>query len=104
MIEVQYRADLDLVILGHAGQAPKGADVVCAGASTLIYALAEYLETRRDRFKGLEISLKSGLGHIVAQPTADIEREAHAAFLTAIAGYRHLANTYPEYIRFTDCR
>jgi uncharacterized protein YsxB (DUF464 family) len=104
MIDVQYRADLDLVIIGHAGQAPYGSDVVCAGASTLLYALAEYLESRRELFKSLEISLLSGLGHIMAQPTAGFEKEAHAAFLTTIAGYRHLAHAFPEYIRFTDCR
>ena len=104
MITVAYDGEYSLSINGHAGQAAHGKDVVCAGASVLLYSLAEYLESNRERCEGLEILLKSGVGRVVAHPTTDFAKEAHAAFFTAIAGYRHLANSFPEYIRFTDCR
>lgn len=40
MIEVKYDIDrLRLSVNGHAGYAPNGSDIVCAGVSTLIYTL-----------------------------------------------------------------
>lgn len=104
MINIAYDGGYSLQIDGHAGQAPKGQDLVCAGASTLLFSLAEYLERNRDRCESLHISLKSGQGCVAAHPNAEFKKEAHAAFLTVIAGYKHLAHTFPEYIRFTDCR
>lgn len=104
MIDAKYISDYELFVIGHAGQAPKGYDLICSGASTLLFSLAEYLERNRDRCESLDISHASGFGFISAQPTPEFENEAHAAFLTVIAGYEHLAHSYPKYIRFTDCR
>ena len=104
MINVAYDGGYSLKIDGHAGQADHGKDVVCAGASVLLYSLAEFIADNRERCVSLEISLKSGQGRVVAHPNAEFKKEARAAFLTAIAGYRHLVHTFPEYIRFSDCR
>ena len=40
MIEARYDSDeLILSLTGHAGYAPIGQDIVCAGVSTLVYTL-----------------------------------------------------------------
>ncbi len=45
-IRVLRRGDgLELIALGHAGQAPRGQDLVCAGVSALLYGFIAYLET-----------------------------------------------------------
>ena len=93
-----YRLELN----GHAGQAQGGRDVVCAGASVLMYALAESLEWHRDECLRLDISLEKGEGSIYVLPDTIYAAEARGAFDTAIAGYMHLANAYPKYIRFTS--
>ena len=45
-IRMTEREDgVELSARGHAGAAPRGQDVVCAGVSTLVYAFVAYLET-----------------------------------------------------------
>ena len=45
-IRVLRRGDgLELTALGHAGQAPRGQDLVCAGVSALLYGFIAHLET-----------------------------------------------------------
>lgn len=82
----------ELVVSGHAGQAPAGADVVCAGVSALV-------ET-----------LRLGMEHIVPGGTAEV-RPGHARFTfgddpaqqavvgTIVAGLADLARTYPRWVR-----
>ena len=36
---------LEISAVGHAGQAPRGQDIVCAGVSALLYGFIAYLET-----------------------------------------------------------
>ena len=36
---------------GHAKEAPRGADIVCAGASALLYTLIKYLDKLEDEFE-----------------------------------------------------
>ena len=53
MIRVRYEWDeevgrLHLSIRGHAGSAPAGRDLVCAGASMLAYTALEVLQEARD--------------------------------------------------------
>ena len=44
-IRIMRREDgLDLFAHGHAGYAPRGQDVVCAGVSALLYGFIAYLE------------------------------------------------------------
>lgn len=45
-IRVLRRGDgLELTAFGHAEQAPRGQDLVCAGISALLYGFIAYLET-----------------------------------------------------------
>ena len=45
-IRVLERDDgLEISAVGHAGVAPRGQDIVCAGVSALLYGFIAYLET-----------------------------------------------------------
>lgn len=47
MIHIQITQDesgLELFAAGHAGYAPQGQDIVCAGVSALLYGFVAYLE------------------------------------------------------------
>ena len=91
---------LRLEASGHAGYAPAGQDIVCAGASTLIQALVSLLageETAHsdawDEPEGPRLAV-----------TADPPQEAwvEGAFELAKAGFALLAERYPEHLRFAD--
>lgn len=94
MIHICYSHDgshHNLQITGHAGYAPAGSDIVCAGVSALSFALLGYLrqmgtvvEEAACRKGGL--TLRCGAG-----------TQADAAFQMALAGYQIIARTYPQY-------
>lgn len=47
MIEVRYdRDNRSISVSGHAGYAPKGQDIVCAGVSSLVYILVNGCKCR----------------------------------------------------------
>ena len=85
---------------GHAGFAPAGQDIVCAGASTLMQALVSLLageeNVHSDAFDepdGPRLTVTA------ARPcTAWVE----GAFELAKAGFALLAERYPDNVRFAD--
>lgn len=91
MIKVTLYFDA-LEMDGHAGAAPCGQDIVCAGASMLAYALASRLDdmgllTRRE--------LEPGRVRIGWEDM----RGAREASAVVEAGFRLLAEAYPENVR-----
>ena len=107
MIKVNY-TELDgpygpamrLEAAGHAGYAPAGQDIVCAGVSTLMQALVSLLageeNVHSDAFDepdGPRLTVTA------ARPcTAWVE----GAFELAKAGFALLAERYPDNVRFAD--
>ena len=107
MIKVNY-TELDgpygpamrLEAVGHAGYAPAGQDIVCAGVSTLMQALVSLLageeNARSDAFDepdGPRLTVTA------ARPcTAWVE----GAFELAKAGFALLAERYPDNVCFAD--
>lgn len=79
-----------IVIKGHAHYAKNGEDIVCAGVSSLFYALAEVLTE-----KGLitEFSAESGSAIIGF-------REMSEAVEMFLCGIKLLAENYPENVSF----
>ena len=88
---------------GHAGYAPKGRDIVCAGVSALCAALVRRLE---------EMSL-TGMAHLTRFEAADGELNLEvctedgdkmselllrATFDTVMAGLNALEEAYPDYV------
>ncbi len=107
MIKVTY-AEMDgpdgltcrLEAAGHAGYAPAGQDIVCAGASTLmqtlIYLLAGEAGVKSDAWDDPDGPRLA----VTAMPP--VSRTAEDAFEFAKAGFAQLTERYPEYLRFAD--
>lgn len=104
MISVIYDGGFGLEVQGHAGQAPRGHDVVCAGASTLFCSLAEMLVHSKEKGEliSLDIEYSQGFGHVRAVPATCFESALRCAFDTVRLGYEHLAKNFPEHIRLTS--
>ena len=107
MIRVNY-TELDstsgptlrLEARGHAGYAPAGQDIVCAGASTLMQTLAYLLAGEEnahsdawDEEGGPRLAVTAG-----APRSAWVE----GAFAFAKTGFALLAERYPDHVRFAD--
>ena len=107
MIKVNY-TELDgpagptcrLEASGHAGYAPAGQDIVCAGASTLMQTLCALLAG--------EDGTKSGAWDEPDGPRLAVTAAApqkpwvEGAFEFAKAGFALLAERYPDHVRFAD--
>ena len=107
MIKVNY-TELDgpvgptcrLEASGHAGYAPAGQDIVCAGASTLMQTLCALLAG--------EEGTKSGAWDEPDGPRLAVAAAApqkpwvEGAFEFAKAGFALLAERYPDHVRFAD--
>ena len=85
---------------GHAGYAPAGQDIVCAGASTvmqgLVYLLAGEENARSDAFD------EPDGPRLAVQADAPCEDWVRGAFELAKACFALLAERYPENVRFAD--
>lgn len=100
MIRAEYRRKgpegPELTVSGHAGFAPAGEDIVCAGVSALVGALGAYLGELEERGGGtLTVTNESGAWRVRFDP-AGKKREALAAFDTAWAGLGLIEERYPE--------
>lgn len=107
MIKVNY-TELDgpagptcrLEASGHAGYAPAGQDIVCAGASTLMQTLCALMAG--------EEGTKSGAWDEPDGPRLAVTAAApqkpwvEGAFEFAKAGFALLAERYPDHVRFAD--
>ena len=85
---------------GHAGYAPGGGDIVCAGVSALCIALAERLQTLCDEGVAVIRRLEIRDGELTAEFCYNGDKREDlllcAAVETVMAGLRALAARYPE--------
>ena len=85
---------------GHAGYAPAGQDIVCAGASTVMQGLACLLageeSARSDAFD------EPDGPRLAVQADAPCAEWVQGAFELAKACFALLAERYPENVRFAD--
>lgn len=85
---------------GHAGYAPAGQDIVCAGASTvmqgLVYLLAGEENAHSDAFD------EPDGPRLAVQADAPCAEWVQGAFELAKACFVLLAERYPENVRFAD--
>ena len=96
---------ITLKLTGHAHQAKKGEDIVCAGASILAYTVAQALQfmyEQGDLQKKPHIKLNEGDTVIVAKPKPDSYAEALHTFFVAQVGYHLLAHNYPQYVALSS--
>ena len=91
---------LRLEAAGHAGYAPAGQDIVCAGASTLMQALV-YLLAGEESARSDAWDEPDGPRLAVAAQ-APVAPWVQGAFELAKAGFTLLAERYPDNVCFAD--
>lgn len=95
---------LSLRLVGHAGYAEHGKDIVCASASILAYTVAQFVreaEHRGDLASPAEIILEKGDTIVTCEPCEDTYHDLQSVYSFAKTGYRLLAQNYPQYVRLT---
>ena len=99
---------LEISAVGHAGQAPRGEDIVCAGVSALLYGFVAYLETlppiataeAGGEHPHLECSEGEGLLRIKTRGLGDADTNG---WRVTAAGIRLIAAAYPTCVVLHDC-
>ena len=91
---------LRLEAAGHAGYAPAGQDIVCAGASTLMQALVYLLAGEENAHSDAWDEPDGPRLAVCAE--APVEPWVQGAFELAKAGFVLLAERYPDNLRFAD--
>lgn len=96
--------DYTVNITGHAGYAPKGQDIVCAGVSALSSAFLESLITiiGSDYADGLFVETGDGLFCLGIRGIKNAESEDIVKTLVFMlkTGLEQIERQYPDYIKF----
>lgn len=105
MIRAEFEKDeqeyISLRVEGHAGQAEKGKDIVCAAASILAYTVGQSITQMHKQGwlkKKPHINLKEGKGLITCIPKEEYFEECLMVFFVAEVGYTLLHNNYPQFV------
>ncbi len=110
-IRVTRRGDgLDVYAVGHAGYAPRGQDVVCAGVSALLYGFVAYLEAISSVATAEEPACHGGKLHWEASEgdgelrvrTRGESSRVFEGFAAVEAGIRLIARAYPHLVVLED--
>lgn len=83
-----------LMLNGHADYAMHGEDIVCAGASSIVYALLGWLENHSDDLEYIDSDVHEGDVRIACEGG---EQTAAVFAMTAI-GLLQLADSYPDHV------
>lgn len=92
-------------VAGHAGAAPRGEDLVCAGMSTLactLGAAVERMYEQRMLRRCPKVELAAGSAEIVAVPKLRFYQEALMVFWTVQNGAGALAGSFPGNVRMEE--
>lgn len=110
-IQVTWREDgVDIQTVGHAGYAPRGTDVVCAGISALLYGFVAYLETLSSVATAKESAGSGKAFHweavegdgVLWVRTRGEARRVFQGFAAIRAGIGLIAETYPQLVVLED--
>ena len=104
MVKIHFWQDKDkgtihMKVQGHADVAPKGADLVCASATMLVYTVAQAMTFMHEQGQLEEkprIKIREGKASVVAKPKEDFFAEVLHTFWVAQCGCHVLACNYPE--------
>ena len=103
MIKIHFWQEKDngsihMKVKGHADTAPKGADLVCASATMLVYTVGQAMTFMYEQGQLEEkphIKIREGKAVVVARPKEDYFAEALHTFWVAQCGAHTLACNYP---------
>jgi uncharacterized protein YsxB (DUF464 family) len=106
-IRVTRRANgVEIHAVGHAGYAPRGEDVVCAGISALLYGFVAYLKALSSVATAEEPACQRGTlrweatdgdGELWVRTCGDASRVLEG-FAAVEAGIRLIARAYPQFV------
>ena len=106
MIEIEailQDGGMEVLATGHAGFAPAGQDIICAGVSALLFGFAAYVEALSPVGGGeaprVEYREGDGMPYLRTRGLAGADTAGWAA---VAAGLRLIAEAYPGYVRFKD--
>ena len=88
-----------LRIEGHAGSAPKGEDLVCAGVSALGFAL---LLAAGDFDADIVTDEETGVMDVMCRPGPLNQGECMAMLDTIAGGLELLAGQHPDYVSYEE--
>ena len=94
---------MEMEACGHAAYAPRGADVVCAGVSALLFGYLAYLRsvTGEDGETGGWVECAEGDGYLRLR-THRMNGCDCVAWAVVSAGVRLIADAYPACVRLTE--
>lgn len=87
------RGNRGIRITGHAGYAPQGQDIVCAGVSALVQTLIQSIEELTN--DQIEYSMASGSVRI---KYGELSATAQSLMASFFVGARMIADTYPDHV------
>ncbi len=93
MIEVNVRGD-GITVAGHAGYAPAGQDIVCAGVTALTQTLIKSIEDLTE--DKIQYSISPGRVDIEYGNLSERSRTLVDSFFIGIC---MVADEYPDYVR-----
>ena len=101
MTQVTYKPDIpDLVVEGHAGQAEKGEDLVCAAVSALTNTLEQTLLIQTSVVSFVLKNKEKARFHAYISEKSPLRAQAIVIFETIATGLLALAEEFPEYVKF----
>ena len=92
MIVISRQAD-GINIEGHAGFAPSGKDIVCAGVSTLVTNLVNSIEELTED----TIEYETGDGYIIIKH-GNLSEGASLLVDSFLLGIEEISTNYPQYV------
>jgi uncharacterized protein YsxB (DUF464 family) len=104
MIKIHFwqekdKGSIHMKVKGHADTAPKGADLICASATMLVYTVGQAMMFMYEQGQLEEkphIKIREGKAIVVARPKEDFLAETLHTFWVAQCGAHTLACNYPE--------
>ena len=88
-----------VTMVGHAGTAPRGYDLVCAGASALCLAMAQVLQENEDKLKHkAHVIIKEGDVSMRWEAKPKYEKALLQCLYAIHTGLRVLAYNHPDCI------
>lgn len=104
MIKIHFwqekdKGSIHMKVKGHAETAPKGADLICASATMLVYTVGQAMMFMYEQGQLEEkphIKIREGKAIVVARPKEYFLAETLHTFWVAQCGAHTLACNYPE--------
>ena len=105
MVNVRFYTNKGMLCLrveGHAQAAPKGEDVVCAGASVLAATLADFvtlMNAHGELEKEPYIKMDTGIAVVKVKPKPESRGKLLLSFSVIATGLSAMVRNYPDYIQ-----